>query len=255
MGPSPRAMNTNDPVGGPDFAALIRLACSSIGISSRRDSPWYRLLRFGKVLSSTQTAATPARSNSRTVRTTLESPPKPLSQSTTTGSRVAPSILAVAARVSVIVIRLRSGIAWVMVETPKPLTHTASKPYASISCAVIASCAPTAITGDGDVSPSLSASLLPSGGSISSLLGARPDVAVPPRLRQHACKLPHLDRLCGGIAALPSFSPEEGGRPIINRLAVMAEGICRSLRANGLTAAPAAANLRRPEGKVGCPLQ
>ena len=56
-----------------------------------------------------QTAAIPARSNSTTVRTTLLKPPKPLSQSTTTGRSVAPSIRRVAASVSVIVIRFRSG--------------------------------------------------------------------------------------------------------------------------------------------------
>jgi hypothetical protein len=72
--------------------------------------------------------AIPARSNSMTVRTRLVSPPNPLSQSARTGRDVAPSMRTEAASVSVMVVRFRSGNACVIVATPKPLTHTASKP-------------------------------------------------------------------------------------------------------------------------------
>src|SRR5688572_10692323 len=53
----------------------------------------------------------------------------------------------VASSVSVWVTRLRSGSPCAMAETPKPLTHTASKPWPSIRIALIASWAPTATTG------------------------------------------------------------------------------------------------------------
>src|SRR3954451_12827585 len=97
--------------------------------------------------------AIPARSYSTTVRTTFDRPPKPLSQSARTGRSVAPSIRTAAARASVIVVRFRSGNAWAMVATAKPLTHTASKPYAPMSWELMASCAPTATNGFSDSRP------------------------------------------------------------------------------------------------------
>src|SRR4051794_12710381 len=97
--------------------------------------------------------AMPARSYSTTVRTTFDRPPKPLSQSARTGRSVAPSIRTAAARASVIVVRFRSGNAWAMVATAKPLTHTASKPYAPMSWELMASCAPTATNGFSDSRP------------------------------------------------------------------------------------------------------
>ena len=45
-----------------------------------------------------------------------------------TGRSVARSIRIAASRVSLIVVRLRSGRAWAIVATAKPLTQTASKP-------------------------------------------------------------------------------------------------------------------------------
>src|SRR5680860_1440566 len=102
------------------------------------------------------TAATPARSNSTTVRTTLLSPPYPLSQSTTTGRSVTAAIRRVTSSVSDMVIRFRSGRPYAIAETPKPLTQTASNPYVSISLALIASWAPTATTGRSPVSPARS---------------------------------------------------------------------------------------------------
>ena len=54
-------------------------------------------------------------------------------------------------RVSVIVVRLRSGSAWAIVATPKPLTQTASKPYEPMSFALSASWAPTATTARGSL--------------------------------------------------------------------------------------------------------
>src|SRR5215216_5690985 len=99
----------------------------------------------------------PARSYSVTVRTTFVSPPKPLSQSATTGKSVARSLRTAASSASVIVVRFRSGRACAMVATPKPLIQTASKPYLPMSCAVSASWAPTATNGDGSVKPSRNA--------------------------------------------------------------------------------------------------
>ena len=55
-----------------------------------------------------------------------------------------PSIATANANVSVMVVRFRSGSAWAMVAAPKPLIHTASNPYAWMSCELMASCAPTA---------------------------------------------------------------------------------------------------------------
>ena len=57
-----------------------------------RVGPMYRLFRLGNRLSSTAMAEIPARSYSTSVRTTLPSPPKPLSQSAMTGRSVARSI-------------------------------------------------------------------------------------------------------------------------------------------------------------------
>ena len=150
-------MSMNPSLSWNRLAALIRRACSSRGMSSRLDSPVYRLFRFGNRLSSTEIAEIPARSYSTSVRTTLPSPPKPLSTSAITGSSVALSIRTAAARVSVIVVRLRSGSAWAIVATPKPLTQTASKPYEPISLALRASCAPTATTARDSLRPARSA--------------------------------------------------------------------------------------------------
>ncbi len=67
-----------------------------------------------------------------------------------------PSIRRVTSSVSDMVIRLRSGRPYAIAETPKPLTQTASKPYAPISRALIASCAPTATTGPSPDNPARS---------------------------------------------------------------------------------------------------
>src|SRR5215213_2971319 len=154
---STRAIRTKSSVSWARLAAASRRACSSTGISSRFVSAPRRLFRFGKRLSSMLIALIPARSYSTSVRTTLPSPPNPLSQSAITGNSVAASIRIAAARVSLIVVRLRSGSAWAIVATPRPLTQTASKPSCwPTSFAVSASWAPTATSARVPRRPSLS---------------------------------------------------------------------------------------------------
>src|SRR5680860_373508 len=139
------------------------------------------------------TAATPARSNSTTVRTTLLSPPYPLSQSTTTGRSVTAAIRRVTSSVSDMVIRFRSGRPYAIAETPKPLTQTASNPYVSISLALIASWAPTATTGRSPVSPARSLARLVSARLIA--IGYSDDVFTISNLLVQSSLMKRVDQL------------------------------------------------------------
>src|SRR5437773_1686045 len=90
-----------------------------------------------------QMPATPARSYSATVRTTLTALPYPLSASAMTGIETAASMWRATSRFSVMVSRFTSGMARWAADTVKLDDHTTGKPAASMSLADSASWAPT----------------------------------------------------------------------------------------------------------------
>ena len=90
--------------GGPIFPTI-----SSSGASPRWLS-WYKLQRFGNRLSSMQTPATPAASNSVTIRMTLTALPNPALQSASTGVLTALAMYRTTSKTSDIAKRSASGM-------------------------------------------------------------------------------------------------------------------------------------------------
>ena len=129
MSASTRAMSTKSSVSWAALAARIRRACSSSGISSRLDSPVVEAvaLREQVVLDADggDAGALVLHDGADEVREPAEAVVA-VGDDRQVGRAVAPD--APPSSVSVIVVRFRSGRAWAIVATPKPLTHTASKP-------------------------------------------------------------------------------------------------------------------------------